>query len=392
MLPLDGITVVSLEQAVAAPFATRQLADLGARVIKIERPQAGDFARHYDTTVKGLSSHFVWCNRSKESLTVNIKHPEAKEILDALLSRADVFIQNLGPGAIDRLGYAPRTLRERFPQMVICSISGYGESGPYREKKAYDLLVQCEAGVVSVTGTEEAPSKVGISIADIAAGMYAYSGILSALLQRAKTGQGCVLEVSMLEALGEWMGFPLYYTSYGGTEPKRNGASHATIYPYGPFATGDGKTVFLAIQNEREWEKFCDIVLEQPELARDPRFATNPDRARNSQQLQKRIDQVLQRHDADEIIARLETAKIANARLNTMQDFRDHPQLLARNRWRQVDSPAGPVDALLPPVTIQGQEPYMGAIPALGEHSQQILRECGFARERIEKWRAEGVI
>lgn len=392
MRPLDGITVVALEQAVAAPFATRQLAELGARVIKIERPKVGDFARHYDTTVNGMSSHFVWCNHSKESLSLNVKEPEAKEILDQLLAKADVFIQNFGPGAIDRLGFGIDVLKEKYPQLIICSISGYGENGPYREKKAYDLLVQCEAGLVSVTGSEEVPSKVGISVADIAAGMYAYSGILSALIARSRTGKGSVLEISMLEALGEWMGFPLYYTNYSGNEPKRNGASHATIYPYGPFRTGNDKTVFLAIQNEREWEMFCNQVLQQPERSDDARFATNSDRLQNKSVLQGIIDEVFLQLTAEEVIARLEQAKIANARLNTVQDFWDHPQLKARNRWRQVETPAGPVQSLLPPVTMEGVEPCMGPIPALGQHNEKILLECGFDAQTIRKWQEAGVV
>ncbi|WP_411503746.1 CaiB/BaiF CoA transferase family protein [Brevibacillus centrosporus] len=392
MRPLDGITVVALEQAVAAPFATRQLAELGARVIKIERPKVGDFARHYDTTVNGMSSHFVWCNHSKESLTLNVKEPEAKEILDQLLAKADVFIQNFGPGAIDRLGFGIDVLKEKYPQLIICSISGYGENGPYREKKAYDLLVQCEAGLVSVTGSEEVPSKVGISVADIAAGMYAYSGILSALIARSRTGKGSVLEISMLEALGEWMGFPLYYTNYSGNEPKRNGASHATIYPYGPFRTGNDKTVFLAIQNEREWEMFCNQVLQQPGRSDDARFATNSDRLQNKAVLQGIIDEVFLQLTAEEVIARLEQAKIANARLNTVQDFWEHPQLKARNRWRQVETPAGPVQSLLPPVTMEGVEPCMGPIPALGQHNEKILLECGFDAQTIRKWQKAGVV
>ncbi|MDR7314650.1 CaiB/BaiF CoA-transferase family protein [Brevibacillus nitrificans] len=392
MRPLDGITVVALEQAVAAPFATRQLAELGARVIKIERPKVGDFARHYDTTVNGMSSHFVWCNHSKESLTLNVKEPEAKEILDQLLAKADVFIQNFGPGAIDRLGFGIDVLKEKYPQLIICSISGYGENGPYREKKAYDLLVQCEAGLVSVTGSEEVPSKVGISVADIAAGMYAYSGILSALIARSRTGKGSVLEISMLEALGEWMGFPLYYTNYSGNEPKRNGASHATIYPYGPFRTGNDKTVFLAIQNEREWEMFCNQVLQQPERFDDARFATNSDRLQNKSVLQGIIDEVFLQLTAEEVIARLEQAKIANARLNTVQDFWDHPQLKARNRWRQIETPVGPVQSLLPPVTMEDMEPCMGPIPALGEHNEKILLECGFDAQTIRKWQEAGVV
>ncbi|WP_286886930.1 CaiB/BaiF CoA transferase family protein [Aneurinibacillus sp. UBA3580] len=377
MLPLAGVTVVSVEQAIAAPFATRQLADLGARVIKVERPQVGDFAREYDTTVKGLSSHFVWTNRSKESIELDLKAEEGKQILMDLLAKADVFVQNLAPGAVERLGFGPGELRKRFPQLIVCGISGYGTDGPYRDKKAYDLLIQCESGVVSLTGTEENPSKVGISIADIAAGMYAYSGILAALIQREKTGQGTVLEVSMLEAMGEWMGYPLYYTYYGGEEPKRTGSRHATIYPYGPFPAKDGKTVFFGIQNEREWMRFCEVLLEQPSLAFDPRFNLNHKRVRHLKQLEKIINQKLQTLTADEIEARLDIAKIANARMNTMQEFAEHPQLKARNRWREVQTEVGPIRALLPPITMEGFEPVMDPVPRVGEHNQSILSEIG---------------
>jgi itaconate CoA-transferase len=392
MLPLKGITIVSLEQAVAAPFATRQLADLGARVIKVERPGVGDFARQYDTTVKGMSSHFVWTNRSKESITLNLKELEAKQILDSLLDKADVFIQNLAPGAIDRLGYSPSVLKEKYPQLIICGISGYGSFGPYRNKKAYDLLIQCEAGVVSLTGTEETPSKVGVSIADIAAGMYAYTGILTALFVRKNTGKGTVLEVSMLEALGEWMGFPSYYAYYGGSEPERTGASHATIFPYGPFAAGDGKLIFIGIQNEREWVSFCEIVLQQPELAADCRFDSNSNRILNRAILKSLINSLFQTLTAEEIVHLLDTAQIANARMNTMQEFFDHPQLKVRDRWREVDSPVGPIQALLPPVTMEDVDTVMNPIPDLGEHSDSILKELGFDSESINKWRQAGVI
>src|ERR687890_257686 len=345
MLPLEGVTVVSLEQAVAAPFATRQLADLGARVIKVERPEVGDFARGYDATVKGLSSHFVWLNRSKESLTLDLKQDRAKDVLNRLVERADVFVHNLA----------------------------YGSTGPYRDKKAYDLLVQCEAGLVSITGTPETPSKVGISAADIAAGMYAYSGILAALLRREKTGEGATLDVSMLEALGEWMGFPAYFAGYGGEEPKRSGASHAAIAPYGPFECGDGEIVFLGIQNEREWEKFCEQVLESPELADDVRFASNSERVANREALHEEIESVFARLSENEAIERLEEASIANARLRTVQQFLDHPQLKARDCWREVESPAGPLWALLPPATPAGVEPVMAPIPGVGEHTEEIL-------------------
>jgi itaconate CoA-transferase len=390
MLPLEGITVVSLEQAVAAPFATRQLADLGARVIKVERPGVGDFARGYDETVKGLASHFVWLNRSKESLTLNLKHPRAREILERLLSEADVFVQNLAPGAAERLGFGDKELRERYPRLIVCGISGYGSSGPYTKKKAYDLLVQCEAGLVAVTGTEETPSKVGISAADIAAGMYAYSGILTALYHRERTGEGASLEISMLEALGEWMGFPAYFTAYGGKQPPRTGASHAAIAPYGPFEAGDG-VVFLGIQNEREWEKFCQVVLERPEMANDPRFDTNSKRVQNGEDLDEAIEAAFKNLSTDEAISRLEEAGIANARMRTVQEFVDHPQLEARDRWREVDSPVGPLRALLPPVTTHDYEAAMRPIPAVGEHTTTILEELGIQPAEIASLREEAI-
>jgi itaconate CoA-transferase len=378
MLPLEGITVVSLEQAVAAPFATRQLADLGARIIKIERPEVGDFARNYDNTVKGMSSHFVWLNRSKESLALDLKEENSKRVLESLLSKADVFIQNLAPGAIARLGFSPDELKEKYPHLIVCSISGYGSYGPYRDKKAYDLLIQCEAGLVSITGTEEHPSKAGISIADIAAGMYTYTGILTALLARYKTGKGAVLEVSMLEALGEWMGYPIHY-SYSGQEPKRTGAYHATIYPYGPFEAGDKKLVFLGIQNEREWKRFCEMVLKLPELAIDPLFDSNSKRVEHKELLKTKIQSVFKVFTSDQMINRLETAQIANARLNTLEEFIHHPQLQARDRWREVNSPVGPIKTLIPPVTFDGIDYVLNPIPKVGEHTQLILKELGFS-------------
>jgi itaconate CoA-transferase len=383
MNPLEGITVVALEQAVAAPFATRQLADLGARVLKVERPGAGDFARGYDTTVKGLSSHFVWLNRSKESLTLDLKQPKARNILERLLADADVFIHNLAPGAAGRLGFGAERLREEYPQLIVCGISGYGFTGPYRDKKAYDLLVQCETGLVSITGTPDTPSKVGISAADIAAGMYAYSSILAALFQRERTLEGMEIEVSMLEALGEWMGFPAYFALYGGEEPERSGARHAAIAPYGPFERGDGEVIFLGIQNEREWERFCEAVLEHPAMAKDERFATNSGRVANREALDKEIEGVFKRLSAEEVIERLEEAQIANARMRTVHDFLDHPQLEARDRWREVDSPAGPLRALVPPATMSGVEPTMAAVPEVGEHTDRILAELGYDEEGI---------
>ena len=392
MLPLEGITVVSLEQAVAAPFATRQLADLGARVIKVERPEVEDFARGYDRTVKGLASHFVWLNRTKESLTLDLKQDGAKEVLDRIIERADVFVQNLAPGATGRLGFGAQILRERHPSLIVCDISGYGSSGPYRDKKAYDLLVQCEAGLVSITGTPETPSKVGVSIADIACGMYAYSGILAALLRRERTGEGAALEVSLFEALAEWMGFPAYYAMYGGKEPPRTGASHAAIAPYGPFECGDGKVIFLGIQNEREWERFCEVVLEQPALAEDERFASNSERVENRDDLHQEIETILQKFSSSEAIERLEEAKIANARMRTVRGLLEHPQLEARDRWREVGSPVGPLRALLPPATIDSIEPLMAPIPSVSEHTEKILAELGYDDDTVATLRQAAAI
>lgn len=392
MLPLEGVTVVSLEQAVAAPFATRQLADLGARVIKVERPQVGDFARGYDRTVKGLASHFVWLNRSKESLTLDLKHDGAKEVLSRLIEGADVFVQNLAPGATGRLGFGAATLRERYPRLIVCDVSGYGSSGPYRDKKAYDLLVQCEAGLVSITGTPDAPSKVGVSIADIACGMYAYSSILAALLRRGRTGEGATIEISLFEALAEWMGFPAYFTMYGGKEPPRSGASHAAIAPYGPFRCGDGEVIFLGIQNEREWERFCETVLGRPEMANDELFTSNSERVENRDVLHQEIEAILERLSSEEAIERLDGAKIANARMRTVRAFLDHPQLEARNRWREVESPVGPLRALVPPATMNGAEPVMSPIPEVGEHTGKILTELGYDEDAVATLRRSAAI
>jgi len=377
MLTLEGLTVVSLEQAVAAPFATRQLADLGARVIKVERPGPGDFARGYDETVKGLSSHFVWLNRSKESIALDLKSEDGLRAIQALVAQADVFVQNLAPGAAQRLGLGAETLRALNPRLIHVSISGYGDGGPYTTKKAYDLLVQCEAGLVSITGTPEEPSKVGISVGDIAAGMYAYTGILTALLRRHRTGEGATVEVSMLEALAEWMGFPLNYAMYGGSSPLRSGASHAAIAPYGPFRCAAGEQAFLGIQNEREWATFCATVLEQPELADDERFRTNSLRVSNRPDLTGYVEGVFVDLPVDEVIDRLERAGIANARLRDLAGLAAHPQLEARNRWRQVGSEVGPLSALVPPAMLDGEEPQMGPIPTPGEHTALILAELG---------------
>ena len=384
--------MVALEQVIAAPFATRQLAELGARVIKIERPGVGDASRGYDTSVKGLSSHFVWVNRSKESLSLDAKHPEAKAILAKLVAKADVFIQNLAPGAATRLGLGAEDLRAKHPRLVWCGISGYGEKGPYSVKRAYDLLVQCETGLLSVTGSPDAPAKAGIPIADIAAGMYAFSGILAALYRRTATGEGATLDISMFESLGEWLGFPAYFTAYGGTPPPRTGAAHATIVPYGPFKAGDGKTVFLGIQNEREFARFCEQVLGQAGLPKDPRFATGSARNEHRAEMNALIETAFASSTAEQIVDRLEAAGIANARLNTMQEFWDHPQLEARNRWTEVDSPAGRLDTLLPPLNIAGMEPDIGPIPAIGEHTHRILSELGYDRQAIKKLGDEGAL
>ncbi len=390
--PLDGITVVSLEHAIAAPFCTRQLADLGARVIKVERPGSGDFARAYDKQVKGQSSHFVWVNRSKESLTLDLKQPTALAALKTLLKTADVLVQNLAPGAAARMGLTAELLQKENPRLILCDISGYGNNGPYRDKKAYDLLIQSEAGFLSVTGTPETPSKAGNSIADIAAGMYAYTNVLAALLQREKTGKGSVIDVSMLESLGEWMSFPLYYAYDGADAPPRNGASHATIYPYGPFAAGDGKTVMLGLQNEREWAQFCETVLENPALAIDERFDKNFKRNERRSELLDIINACFSKLTSDELIARLEKAQIANAHLNNMAGLWKHEQLKARNRWTEVDTPNGPIPALLPPGLNNSYQYRMDAIPAVGEHTEIILKELGIDNSAIEAMRSSGAI
>ena len=373
-LPLDGLLVVALEQAVAAPFATRQLADLGARVIKIERAGAGDFARGYDTTVLGQASYFVWLNRGKESVELDVKSDDGRAAMTALLARADVFVQNLAPGAAARLGLGADDLLARHPRLICCSVSGYGPDGPYAGKKAYDLLVQCEAGLLSVTGTPEAPCKAGISVADIAAGMYAYSGVLTALYERERTGRGASFEVSLLDALGEWMSQPYLYTVYGGQEPRRTGARHASISPYGPYRACGGE-VFIGLQNEREWAVLCEKVLGHPELVTDQRFATNPDRVAHDDELTEIIEGVLASMPPDEVVTRLDAAGIASARLRTPSEFAAHPQLASRDRWREADTPAGPVRTLLPPVTVPGREAAMGAVPAPGQHTDFILAE-----------------
>ena len=381
--PLDGITIVSLEHAVAAPFCTRQLADLGARVIKVERPGSGDFARGYDGRVRGQSSHFTWLNRNKESLALDLKNPVALKALKQLLADADVLVQNLAPGAAARMGLSFEALRELNPRLIVCDISGYGADGPYRDKKAYDLLIQSEAGFLSVTGTPETPSKSGISVADIAAGMYAYTNVLSALLLRGRTGAGSHIDVSMLEAMGEWMGYPLYYAFDGAPPPPRTGASHASIYPYGPFVAGDGGTVMLGLQNEREWKAFCDKVLMAPELAADPRFDSNARRNENRAALQAEILRIFASLSAAQVVRRLDEAGIANARVNGMAELWAHPQLQARQRWRSVATPVGEVAALLPPGVNSAYDYRMDAVPAVGEHTRAILAGLGLGADEL---------
>jgi itaconate CoA-transferase len=396
MLPLQGITVVTLEHAIAAPFCTRQLADLGARVIKVERPLSGDFARAYDSRVKGLASHFVWTNRGKESLTLDLKHADAAGIVDRLLAKADVLVQNLAPGAAARMGLSFDALHDRHPRLVVCDISGYGDDperpGPYRDKKAYDLLIQSESGFLSITGTPDEPAKAGCSIADIAAGMYAYSGILAALLERAQTAQGRRVDVSMLESMVEWMGYPLYYAFDGAAPPPRTGAAHATIYPYGPFPAGDGKTVMLGLQNEREWLAFCRDVLARPELATDVRFASNAARTAARATLHRIIVDVFSTLSVAQVVERLDAAQIANASVNTMADVWAHPQLAARQRWRDVETPSGPVPALLPPAARDSSDARMNAVPALGAHTDALLAEIGIDAAAIERLRRDGAV
>ena len=390
--PLDGITVISLEHAIAAPFCTRQLADLGARVIKVERPEGGDFARAYDTRVKGEASHFVWTNRSKESLTLDLKDPDALGVLKTLLADADVLVQNLAPGASARMGLSFESLHAAFPKLIVCDISGYGADGPYRDKKAYDLLIQSEAGFLSVTGTPETPSKSGNSIADIAAGMYAYTNILSALILRGRTGEGSHIDVSMLEALGEWMGFPMYYAFEGQTPPARSGASHAAIYPYGPFQAGDGGAIVLGLQNEREWKLFCERVMQDTALATDPRFSSNAKRHENRIELKAIIDACFAELTTTQVCERLDQAPIANARMNDMEGLWAHPQLAARERWQTVGSPAGDIPALLPPGKNSAFTYRMDPIPRLGEHTEAILKSLGHSAEAIATLRAKKAI
>ena len=392
MRPLDGITVVALEQAVAAPFATRQLADLGARIIKIERPGEGDFARSYDENVRGMSAYFVWLNRAKQSLTLDLKHDAGREIMTRLLAKADVFIQNLAPGAAQRLNLSAAKLEPEYPRLIVCDISGYGDSGPYRDKKAYDLLIQSEAGMLSITGTPEQPAKVGASIADICTGMYAYSGILTALLQRGRTGKGSRVEVSMFEALCEWMTQPLLYAHFTGKRIGRGGADHVSIVPYGRFTAGDGKDVMMGIQNEREWAQFCEKVLRRPELARDPRFDSNSRRLASRDALLAIVREVFSSMSAAELVERLDAARIANARMNEMDEVWAHAQLPARKRWTHMGSPVGDIPVLRPPATHSDFDPLIGSVPAVGEHTTTILAELGFASVEIERLRSARVV
>ncbi len=392
MRPLEGVTVVALEHVIAAPFCTRQLADLGARIIKIERPGVGDPARAYDDRVRGMSSHFVWTNRSKESLTLDLKQEEARAIVHKLLGNADVLIQNLAPGAAARMGFSFDALQERYPRLIVCDISGYGADGPYRDKKAYDLLIQSESGLLSVTGTPETPAKAGCSIVDIASGMYAYSNILAALIERGRSGKGCRIDVSMLESMAEWMSFPLYYAYDGAPPPPRAGASHATIYPYGPFPAGDGKVVMLGLQNEREWAVFCDKVLQRPALKTDARFASGPKRSAARKELYDIIVELFSELTAAQVVARLDEAQIGNARMNDMHEVWEHAQLAARQRWREVASPVGPIKALLPPGVPERFAVRMDAIPAVGEHTEAILAELGYGKDAIADLRVRGVV
>jgi itaconate CoA-transferase len=383
--------VVSVEQAVAAPFATRQLADLGARVIKVERPGAGDFARNYDASVKGLASYFVWLNRGKQSLSLDLKTSAGLSVLTSLIERADVFVQNLAPGASARMGLSAATLRARDQRLIVCDVSGYAPDGPMGDRRAYDLLIQCETGVLSVTGTPDAPAKAGISIADIAGGMYAFSSLLAALYARERTGSGAALQVSLFEALTEWMSQPMYYAMYTGTPPARTGTSHATIAPYGAFRAGDGGSVQLAVQNDREWRRLCGQVLGRPGLADDPRFVTSTARVAARAELAAEIEDALSRYSADQVLARLDAAQIANGKLNTVGDLLEHPQL--EHRWAEVGSPAGPLRALPSPVSIGGGAvPALGDIPAVGEHTDEILAELGFAAAEVAALRDAGTV
>ncbi|MCW7943019.1 CoA-transferase [Streptomyces hygroscopicus] len=391
-LPLEGITVVTVEQAVAAPFATRQLADLGARVVKVERVDGGDFARGYDTAARGLASHFVWCNRGKESIALDLKDPRGLDVVRRLIADADVFVQNLAQGAAARLGLDAAALCAVHPRLIAVDISGYGASGPYVRRKAYDMLVQCEAGLVSVTGTPEQPVKAGIPAADIAAAMYAFSGVLAALVRRGTTGRGGPVEISMLEALAEWMGHPLHHAMHDGTPPARTGLAHAVIAPYNAYPTADGGRVLLSVQNDREWQRLAAQVLGQPELGTDPAYATNAARVARRERTDALVAKALGALGTDRAMARLEAADIACARLRDLRDVAEHPQLAARERWREVGTPVGPLRALLPPITLPGgNDARMGDVPALGEHTEALLRAVGMTDDEITALRRDGV-
>lgn len=388
---LNGITVLALEQAVAVPFATRQLADLGARVIKVERPVEGDFARHYDTRVKGLSSYFAWLNRSKESFALDLKSAEAQTVVRQLASSTDVVVQNLSPGATTRLGLSSHELRELNPRLITVDLTGYGNGGPLEDRKAYDLLIQAEAGLLSVTGSASEMVRAGISVADIAGGMYVYSAVLAALVHRGTTGEGTAIEVSLFDALIEWMGHPINYGLYTGEGPVRAGDSHPSIYPYGSFAAANGRVQF-GIQNQREWEAFCAQVLQRPEVVTDSRFATNDDRHSHRSDLAAVIEEVFETLTVSEVAHLLDDAGIANGRVNNISDVIDHPNLVERDRWRTIESAGGTIRTLRPAAIMHGHDEPIGPIPSVGQHTADILRELGYHDDRISELAASGSI
>lgn len=390
-LPLEGVVVVAFEHAVAAPIATRHLADLGAEVIKIERKE-GDFARDYDSWVLDQSTYFVWLNRGKRSLTLDVKNPASRDILERLLARADILIQNLAPGAATRLGLGYDDLSERFPRLIVCDISGYGDEGPYAGKKAYDLLIQAESGLVSITGTPETQARCGLSIGDVSTGMYAYSGCLAALVRRGVTGKGGRVQVAMLDALTEWMSNSLYRVGYGGGQPPRMLMGHPVVVPYGAYAVGDGTQVILAVQNEREWKTFCEKVLDRPDLVKDPRYASNNDRVAHRDEIKRLIEEHFAGMTALDAVALLDRADIANARINDIEAVWNHPQIAARNRWREVGTENGPIRALLPPVQFDGPEAAMGDVPRIGQHTGDVLGQLGFSAAQIDGFRAAGAV
>jgi formyl-CoA transferase len=390
--PLAGVTVVSFERAVAAPLATRHLADLGARVIKVEPPGVGDFARNYDDAVHGQSSFFVWLNRGKRSLALNLAHGDAREVVERLVGAADVVVHNMTGAAAERVGLDPGALRARDPALVVAMISGYGSTGPYAGRRAYDLLVQAESGILSVTGTPERPSKVGASIADVAAGMYAYSSVLAALYARARSGTGASIEISMLEALAEWLGPQILYGAHASATAARSGAHHATIAPYGPYRAADGVEVFLAVQNDAEWARLCELLASDALSATDPRFATNVARVRNRQELEAVLAPALGRLDGATLCAALDRHRVAWSLLRDAKDVLTHPQLRARGRWVHTGTPAGPVETLTLPGLVPGADTAPGPVPALGEHTDEILSGIGFGRERIQALRQTGAI